>query len=207
MSSKGTASSRRIIAAERREQAWLLRRKGYSYRAIADELAPQFGDSYSKSQAERDIKHALNELNNRTLETAAEARALDLARLDDLLLAWFSDAIRERQTAARATNNSAADEDTLLTEEGDEPGNGVEAAAPMEDLEKALGEATLSKQAAEIVFKALEQRAKLLGLHRQELALTTPEPLQVSADLSGIDEEGLDAIIRNLTAALGASHD
>ena len=77
----------------------------------------------------------------------------------------------------------------------------------MEELDKALKKMMLSKQAAEIVFKALEQRAKLLGLHRQELALTTPEPLQVSADLSGIDEEGLDAIVRNLTAALSAGQD
>lgn len=203
MSAKGTASSRRIIVAERREQAWALRRRGYSYRAIAEELSPQFGDSYSKSQAERDIKHALDELNNRTLETAAEARALDLARLDDLLVAWFSDAIRE------TASNSTAEDDTASTEAADatEATDTTEAADPMEELDKALKKMMLSKQAAEIVFKALEQRAKLLGLHRQELALTTPEPLQVSADLSGIDEEGLDAIVRNLTAALSAGQD
>lgn len=202
----GVASSRRAQAAERREQAWRLRKRGYSFQQIADELRPEFGN-YSKSTAERDIKRVLEELNARTLETAAEARALDLARLDELLVAWFATAVRENERAGRveaAPGDTSADDVSI---DDEKMGAGLpdwSILSPLETLEATLKEAMLSKHAAEIVFKALEQRAKLLGLHRQEVALTTPAPLQVAADLSGLDEESLDAIIRNLTAAIGA---
>lgn len=196
----GVASSRRAIAAERREAAWKLRKRGYSFQDIADELGPAYG-GYSKSSAERDVKRILNELNERTLETAAEARALDLARLDELLSAWFTTALRQHERAAAPAGEA--------TVEGDETGEGDETETidwsrldPLEALEAALKEAMLSKQAADVIFKVLEQRAKLMGLYRQEVALTTPVPLQVAADLSGLNEESLDAIIRNLTAAL-----
>jgi hypothetical protein len=60
-----------------------------------------------------------------------------------------------------------------------------------------------------VVLKTLEQRAKLLGLHRQEVALSSSGPLIVATgdlgDLSQLSEEELDAIIRNLEAALGAA--
>lgn len=225
----GKASSRRAIAAERREAAWKLRKRGHSFQQIADELGPDYG-GYSKSSAERDIKRVLNELNERTLETAAEARALDLARLDELLVAWFATALREGERPARRGGAETAEGEKAEGEPaGDDlvkawftaalrDGTGKSAEAdqsaldaidwstlsPMDLLDALFKQAMLSKQAAEIVFKALEQRAKLLGLHRQEFALTTPTPLQVAADLSGLDEESLDAIIRNLTAALGA---
>lgn len=213
----GVASSRRAQAAERREEAWRLRKRGYSFQQIADELRPTFSN-YSKSTAERDIKRVLEEINARTLETAAEARALDLARLDDLLTAWFATALRENERATVAGEKSADQSADGLTIDpaGDSAESGAagekaesdasiwSALDPLETLEAALKEAMLSKHAAEIVFKALEQRAKLLGLHRQEVALTTPVPLQVAADLSGLDEDSLDAIIRNLTAAIGA---
>jgi len=198
MSGRGVASSGRIAAAERREQAWELKKRGFSYRRIAERL-----DS-SKSTVERDVKRVLDELNARTLETAAEARALDLARLDELLVAWFETAMRTQERAFREGVDSAAgDEDEGAgSAAGDEEPLGV-----LDALDAALKEAAVSKQAADIVFKVLEQRAKLLGLYRQELALVTPAPLQVAADLSGLDEESLDAIIRNLSAASGAGAD
>lgn len=161
MAGRGVASGQRLRAAERREMAWELRKNGYSFRKIAETLAGRFG-SYSKSQAERDVKFVLDELLGRTLEDAAAARAIDLERLDDLLTAWFRS----------ATDRKGPDKD-----------------------------------AAGVVAKVLEQRAKLLGLYRQEVALVTPAPLQVAADLSGLDEESLDAIIRNLSAASGAGAD
>lgn len=202
MSGRGVASSGRIVAAERREQAWELKKRGFSYRQIAERL-----DS-SKSTVERDVKRVLDELNARTLETAAEARALDLARLDELLVAWFETAMRTRERAFRQAVDSAASgsaagdvDDGAATVDGEEP------LGLLDELDAALKEAAVSKQAADIVFKVLEQRAKLLGLYRQEVALVTPAPLQVAADLSGLDEESLDAIIRNLSAASGAGAD
>lgn len=229
MSRGGSASGKRITAAERRERAWELRKRGMTFRAIAEQLAPEFGGSYSKSQAERDIKKALDELQERTLETAAEARATDLARLDDLLFAWFATALREKERPAgggkdeepgdimaawfaKAAKGAAEGEEE---EEGDaaeaSPLDGVDWSklGPMDLLEAVFKRAQLSRQATEIVLKIFEQRAKLLGLHRQELALTTPVPLQVASavDLSGLDEDGLNAIIRNLAAARGGGED
>lgn len=195
MSGRGVASSGRIAAAERREQAWELKKRGFSYRQIAERL-----DS-SKSTVERDVKRVLDELNARTLETAAEARALDLARLDELLVAWFETAMRTQERAFREVMDSAAGD----VEDGAD--SAVDELGVLDALDAALKEAAVSKQAADIVFKVLEQRAKLLGLYRQEVALVTPAPLQVAADLSGLDEESLDAIIRNLSAASGAGAD
>lgn len=222
MSSRGTASSKRIQAAERRERAWELRKRGFSFRKIAQELAPVFGESYSKSQTERDIKRVLDELNERTLETAAQARATDLARLDDLLAAWYVTALREHERPIDAEPDESGDivaswfarvMATAGEEEHDESAGEKKPLldaidwsklAPMDLLDAFFKQANLSKQAVEIVLRILEQRAKLLGLHRQEIALTTPSPLKVGADLSDLDEATLNAIIRNLTTALGA---
>jgi len=180
----GVASARRAEAAERRERAWELRKRGYTFRQIADELKPLF-PKYSKSSAERDIKAVLHELTTRTLNSAAEERALDLARLDELLTGWFS---RAAGVGMARPMSVAEGEDT----------------DPLAELRASVQEQGLDKNAAEVVLKILEQRAKLIGLYRQEVALTTPEPLQVTADLSGLDEESLDAIIRNLQAAISA---
>lgn len=92
----GKASAARAKAAERREMAWELRKHGYSYRKIAEALRQRPGvpASYSKSQAERDIRTVLEELQERTIEEAAEARTLAMARLDDMLAAWFRNASR-----------------------------------------------------------------------------------------------------------------
>ena len=170
MATRGAASSRRAIAAERREAAWQLRKQGHAFRSIAERLAPEYGGNYSKSQAQRDVQAVLDELNERTVLDAAGARALDLARLDDLLVAWFPHA-------------TIAGEDTKFD--------------------------PLDRHAADVVLKTLEQRAKLLGLHRQEVALSSSGPLIVASgdlgDLSQLSEEELDAIIRNLEAALGAA--
>lgn len=184
MATWGTASTRRIAAAERREKAWALRRRGLSFRAIAEELGrdPAVGERYSKSQAQRDVQAVLDELNERTVLDAAGARALDLARLDDLLVAFFPPAIGAPADAS-----------------GEESYGG----------EAAATDNTPDRHAADVVLKTLEQRAKLLGLHRQEVALSSSGPLIVATgdlgDLSQLSEEELDAIIRNLEAALGAA--
>ena len=197
MGTKGTASAQRALAAERREKAWELRKRGYSFRAIAEELErdPTVVETYSKSQAERDVKRVLEDLQKRTVESAAEARLIDLARLDDLLAAWFaqavgmSDAEAIERLAAGAYGGAMADDERGLA---------------------GLGRPALDKAAADVVLKVLERRAKMLGLDRQDVALLTPAPLTVAvaaADLSGLGEAELDAVIRNLQAALGAGHD
>ena len=183
----GKASGRRAIAAERREAAWNLRKRGYSFQQIADELGPAYG-GYSKSSAERDVKRVLHELNERTLETAAEARALDLARLDEVLQAWVTTAMREGERpgprgAGETAEGEPAGDDLVMAWFAralrDGTGKAAEAdksaldaidwstLGPMDLLDALFKQAMLSRQAAEIVFKALEQRARLLGLHRQ----------------------------------------
>jgi len=203
MATWGTASTRRIAAAERREKAWDLRRRGFSFRAIAEELGrdPAVGERYSKSQAQRDVQHVLDELLARTVDSAAEARALDLARLDDLLAAWFESALRRGE--GTTVEHEAAEEAEAAEELRD-------TLSLMDTLEAAVKRQTLSRQAADVVLKVLEQRAKMLGLYRQEVALATPTPMAVvvgAADLSGLGEAELDAVIRNLQAALGAGND
>lgn len=203
MATWGTASTRRIAAAERREKAWALRRRGLSFRAIAEELGrdPAVGERYSKSQAQRDVQFVLDELLARTVDNAAEARALDLARLDDLLAAWFESALR------RGEGTTAEHEAAEAAEAAEELRDTL---SLMDTLEAAVKRQTLSRQAANVVLKALEQRAKMLGLYRQEVALATPMPMTVvvgAADLSGLGEAELDAVIRNLQAALGAGND
>jgi len=196
MGTAGVASAQRVAAAERREKAWELRKRGYSFRAIAEKLErdPAVGATYSKSQAERDVKRVLDDLQRRTVESAAEARTLDLARLDDLLAAWFAHAVG--MSDAEAVEKLAAGAGGAVTD-GERGMAG-------------LGRPALDKAAADVVLKALERRAKMLGLDRQDVALVTPAPLAVAvaaADLSGLGEAELDAVIRNLQAALGAGHD
>lgn len=71
------ASERRIEAVERQRKAVELRKAGMSYEAIADELGYA-----GKSGAYKAVSSALT----RTLqEPADELRALELARLDDML--------------------------------------------------------------------------------------------------------------------------
>lgn len=151
------SARKRVQLAERREMAWDLYKRGRSFRRIGEEL------DYSKSSAQRDVQHVLAEVAARTVESAAETRALNAARVEDVIAAWYP--------AAAGKNEES---------EG------------------------LERDAAEVFLKAVDQMAKLLGLYRQEVALMTPVPLQVGVDLSGIDEESLDAIIRNLEAARGA---
>ena len=194
MGTKGTASAQRALAAERREKAWELRKRGYSFRAIAEELErdPTVVETYSKSQAERDVKRVLEDLQKRTVESAAEARLIDLARLDDLLAAWFASAVG--MTDAEVIERLGGEGGTV------DEGSGL----------AALGRPALDKAAADVVLKVLERRAKMLGLDRQDVALLTPAPLTVAvaaADLSGLGEAELDAVIRNLQAALGAGND
>ncbi|HEY3230518.1 MAG TPA: hypothetical protein VGJ87_14945 [Roseiflexaceae bacterium] len=63
-------------AAERRQQAFELRKRGASYRAIGTELG------ISEAQAHRDVQRGLAHLAELEQASAEEYRALELARLD-----------------------------------------------------------------------------------------------------------------------------
>ena len=82
-------------AAERRAQAFELRKAGASYRSIARAL------SVNERSTRRYIKHVLDELKRETLNQAADYRALQLERLNDLLFADWK--------AARAGDLQAQD--------------------------------------------------------------------------------------------------
>lgn len=82
-SHEAKTSKRRIVGLERQLRALELRKAGYSYRAIAEELG------ISVSAAYRATTRALKRLNEKTQEEAEVVRRLELERLDDLLLAMW----------------------------------------------------------------------------------------------------------------------
>lgn len=192
---RGQNLSKRTALAERREKAWSLAKRGKSLQEIADELG------YSKSSAQRDVQHVLDEVTERTIQSAMSQRALDVARVEDVIGAWFP-------AAAGVTFELPGDDEALLLRQ---PGTAAPDENPDADPDAPtvrLVQALLDRDAAEVFLKAVDQKGKLLGYYRQEVALTTPAPLMVAtADLSGLSEVELDAVIRNLQAALGAGDD
>lgn len=195
---RGQGLSKRSELAERREQAWKLVKRGKTLQEIADELG------YSKSSAQRDVQHVLDEVRARTVADAMQQRVVDVARVEDVIASWYP-------AAARVTFELPDDDEaagvTLRTvkapaADDDEEGSGEE------EPEVVIVQAMLDREAAEVFLKAVEQKGKLLGYYRQEVSLTAQTPLVVAtADLSGLGEAELDAVIRNLQAALGAGDD
>lgn len=160
MARGGRASAKQIAIAERREMAWAMRKRGYSFRRIAQAVSQQTGVEYSKSQAQRDVDAVMDELQERTVVEAAKGRAADLSRLDDLLTAWYGP----------ATDWSRPD-----------------------------------REAAAIVLRVLEARARLLGLGKQEISLVAVGPVPVSLDLSSTPTDELGQMLKNLELALNLS--
>ena len=192
---RGQNLSKRSALVERREKAWALVKRGKSLQEIADELG------YSKSSAQRDVQHVLDEVRERTIQDAMSQRALDVARVEDVIGAWYP-------AAAGVTFELPGDEEALILRQpgtaapDDNPGGDPD--APRARLVQAL----LDRDAAEVFLKAVDQKGKLLGYYRQEVALTAQTPLVVATtDLSGLGEVELDAVIRNLQAALSAGDD
>lgn len=197
---RGQNLSKRSVLVERREKAWALVKRGKSLQEIADELG------YSKSSAQRDVQHVMNEVAERTVRDAMSQRALDVARVEDVIGAWFP--------AAAGVTFELPDDDetagaTLRKPEAQAVAGDLFATDDDPDEPRArLVQALLDRDAAEVFLKAVEQKGKLLGYYRQEVALTTQTPLVVATtDLSGLSETELDAVIRNLQAALGAGDD
>jgi len=78
------SSTQKINLAERRQRAVNLRKQGATYRAIAKRLAIEFeAESYSESQAFKDVDACLRELNKKQTHDTEEYRRLELERLDE----------------------------------------------------------------------------------------------------------------------------
>lgn len=80
-------------AAERRQQAFELRKSGQSYRAIGESLG------VTHTTARRYVDRILDDLHAQTIASAERYRALQLERLNDMMLALWP-AVKRGDTAA-----------------------------------------------------------------------------------------------------------
>ncbi len=93
MAERGNHRGARAQAAARRLQALELRKGGATYRQIGERL------NVSEAQAFRDVDHALGMLAKLTEGEAEKVRALEVARLDSVLLPMLQQAKRGSQGA------------------------------------------------------------------------------------------------------------
>ena len=185
----GQALSKRSELVERREKAWALVKRGKTLQEIADELG------YSKSSAQRDVQHVLAEVTERTVQDAMRQRVVDVARVEDVIATWYP--VAARVVFVPADEEDAARPVPPVKATGASEGELTPEIRPVQAL--------LDRDAAEVFLKAVDQKGKLLGYYRQEVAVYAQTPLVVATtDLSGLGEAELDAVIRNLQAALGA---
>ncbi len=77
---KSKAAPERLTAAERRQRAVELRKLGFSYQKIADQMGISVSGAYKM------VTTALREINERTAESAQELRRLELERLDEWMI-------------------------------------------------------------------------------------------------------------------------
>ncbi len=77
---KSKAAPERLTAAERKQRAVELRKLGFSYQKIADQMG------ISVSGAHKMVTTALKEINDKTADSAEELRRLELERLDEWML-------------------------------------------------------------------------------------------------------------------------
>ena len=77
---KSKAAPERVTAAERRVKALELRKLGFTYRRIGEQLG------VTESAAHKMVTTSLRELNEKSAENAEELRRLELERLDEWLL-------------------------------------------------------------------------------------------------------------------------
>jgi hypothetical protein len=85
---KSKASRERLTAAERKAKAVEMRKLGFTYQKIGDELG------VTLSAAHKMVTTALQELNEKAAESAAEVRRLELERLDE----WMVRVAKEAQS-------------------------------------------------------------------------------------------------------------
>jgi hypothetical protein len=85
----GKASPKKLMLAERRQRAIVLRKAGAPYEQIATVIAREFSEfpNYSRSMAFRDVRDVLQQIQDDCFETAAIMRRLQSERLDMALVA------------------------------------------------------------------------------------------------------------------------
>jgi predicted transcriptional regulator len=93
MARTSKTGGRRVLAAERSRDALELRKQGLSTRKIAQRLG------IAPSRASKILREAMDQLAEESRATAEARRALDLARLDEMLEAVWADAIAGDRTA------------------------------------------------------------------------------------------------------------
>jgi hypothetical protein len=75
--------ARKLTAAERRKQALELRKAGFTYQQIADQLG------FTRTAAYKTVKVALDDINQNIKDEAATVRTLELERLDRLWVEMY----------------------------------------------------------------------------------------------------------------------
>lgn len=91
----GIATPEKIVIAERRHMALDLRRRGETYRQIAESLREVEGmpPKYSHVQAQRDVTDELRKYNEANKESVGILKRLELERLDELWHTFWAPAI------------------------------------------------------------------------------------------------------------------
>lgn len=79
---------KKINAADKRKRCVDLRKAGFSYQQIGDQVG------LSHTQAFRHVKQAINELNAKILESAEEVLVLELERLDRMQIGLWPQAVQ-----------------------------------------------------------------------------------------------------------------
>lgn len=90
---KGSARGHEAAAVMRREQALELRAAGMTYMYVAEKLG------ISKTQAWRDVQKAIKEVQEEYTENTKAIITIELKRLDRMLLALWTEAIKGNQGA------------------------------------------------------------------------------------------------------------
>lgn len=172
----GKQSAVKLKAAERRQLVFELRKQGLDLRAIVQEIQTRHpGTSCSLTTVHRDLQKVLGELVKQTFDDAETVLAMELARLDDLLAAYW--------VAAVGTTQLVQNED----------GSTAEVYIPP------------NPKTAELTLKIIDRRMKLLGLDKTNLQVSDAQgrPIMLGGQFSGLDEGELDQVLLNLLAAAG----
>lgn len=90
----GAASAKKVLTAERQQQAVELRKGGMSFRDIANYIKAEYKlKSYSPKTAERDVKSVMRAYIDTAFGDVEELFALEMMRLDDMQAAIWNDVI------------------------------------------------------------------------------------------------------------------
>lgn len=172
----GQQSASKLKAAERRQVVFALRKQGLSMRDILDHIKENHpGTPASLGTVKNDLSKVMQQLVQQTFEDAESVLAMELARLDDLLAAYW--------VAAVGTTKLVQNED----------GSTAEVYIPPDH------------KTAELTLKIIDRRMKLLGLDKTNLQVSDAQgrPILLGGQYSGLDEGELDQVLLNLLAAAG----